>query len=338
MVEYPITGPDTASGRTEWPVYSLFGIHLASDFRFTSRLLPAAAVPDVTFTCLQATGSARAGGNLTPIYASPYRTDGDESAFCVYRADQSDLLRFTGVADFQVEVQRITCHLLDAARDYLVEICLLGPVLSFWLERQGIPALHASSVAIGDRAVAFLSLRGNGKSTIAATMMQDGYPLLADDILPVEERHGTFVGRPSYPQMRLWPGEASYFLGGYHDLERVHPAHSKRRVPVGPQGFGSFCDSPHTLACLYVAERSSSMREGAEIEITPVSPRDAVIELVRHSFSAPIVEAAGLQPRRLNFFARMAQQVPTRRILYPSGLQHLSRIRKAILQDLSCFS
>ena len=48
-----------------------------------------------------------------------------------------------------------------------------------------------------------------------------------------------------------------------------------------------------------------------------------MIELIRHSFSAHQVEAAGLAPQRLNFFARLAQKVPMRRLIYPADFEHL---------------
>ena len=70
----------------------------------------------------------------------------------------------------------------------------------------------------------------------------------------------------------------------------------------------------------------------------PVSPRDAVIELVRHSFAASIVESLRLQPQRLDFFAQLVQQVPMRWLIYPSGFEHLPRVREAILENLKTLS
>jgi hypothetical protein len=109
----------------------------------------------------------------------------------------------------------------------------LATVLSFYLQRQGLLVLHASTVVIDDRAVAFLSHKFSGKSTIAAALVKSGHPLLTDDILTIEERDGILIGRPGYPQMRLWPEEANNFVGHYKDLERVLPDLSKRCVPVG---------------------------------------------------------------------------------------------------------
>ena len=319
-------------------IYRLFGLALDSDFPFANRLTPAVGAPDLTFTCVPSAPLPGDWEQTTPAYASPYRTDSDESTAYLYRLDGCDVLRFTRVADFYLWPDRIVCHLLDPAYDYLVEIRLLGPVLSFWLERRGIPALHTAAVVVEGRAVGFLSANSGGKSSLAATMMQAGYPLLTDDILPVEHSHGAFVGRAGYPQMRLWPDEARYFLGHHEGLERVHPAYSKRRVLVGTDGFGAFCDVSQPLACLYLPERRDSAEAGMEIGITPVSPRDAVIELVRHSFTPRVVEAIGLQAQRLDFFAQMVQQVPMRRLVYPSGFAHLPRVRDAILEDLQTLS
>ena len=68
------------------------------------------------------------------------------------------------------------------------------------------------------------------------------------------------------------------------------------------------------------------------VEIQDVSPRDAVIELVRHSFSPRLVEAAGLGVRRLDFFVRLATQVPVRRLRYPSGFDRLPAVVERVLQ------
>jgi hypothetical protein len=214
----------------------------------------------------------------------------------------------------------------------MVEIHLLGSVFSFWLEREEIPALHASAVVAGERAVAFLSTSHGGKSSLAAALMQAGCPLLTDDLLPLEFRGGTLVGRPGYPQMRLWPEEARCFLGYAEGLERVHPDYAKRRVPIGTGGFGTFADSPHPLTCIYLPERRDVGE--TKVEILPVAPPDALMTLLRHSFTPRIVAAIGLQPQRLDFFSQLVRDVPLRRLVYPSGRQHLGWVREALLEDM----
>ena len=135
--------------------------------------------------------------------------------------------------------------------------------------------------------------------------------------------------------MRFWPDEAQFFLGHYADLEVVHPDYSKRRTWVGHGGFGKFCDMSGPIACLYLPERYMPTNGETDIRIIPVSPRDAAMELVRHSFIATIVEADEMQPDRLDFIAELVQSVPVRRVTYPSGLNNLSYVRSRILEDLN---
>jgi hypothetical protein len=216
----------------------------------------------------------------------------------------------------------------------LLEIHFFATVISVWLERKGIPVLHASAVLANQRAIAFLASSTCGKSSLAAAWVQAGYPLLTDDILPMRENNGRFLGFPGHPQIRLWPDLAQHFLGQVENLERVHPLMDKRCIPVGEGSFGNYCGQPLPIACFYLPERQG-YRNHPDIEITPLSPRDSVIELVRHSFASRSVEALGYQPRRLEFFAHLARQVPMRRLVYPSGYEHLPAVLQAVLDDLA---
>jgi hypothetical protein len=323
-------------GSKEWPRYQIFGIKMASDYAFANRLDRASGVPDIAFCCIDKPSAAvdLDWHNLRPTYASQRFADNGESRVSIYRPKECDVIHFAEIADFYLWPDGIISHLLDPSYRYLVEIRLLGEVFSIWLELHGMPALHASAIvknSNGGKAAAFLSTNKGGKSVLAATLMQEGHSLLTDDILAVEERGSNFLGRPGYPQMRMWPSEAEHFLGHYQDLEIVHPRYSKRRVPVGPDGLGSFHGDAAPLAILYLPHR---LQSPTDIEIEPISPKNAVIELIRNSFSARIVEALGLSMLRMSFFSRLAMRVPMRRLVYPSGFQHLPKVREAIIADL----
>lgn len=196
--------------------------------------------------------------------------------------------------------------------------------MSYWFERRGLPTLHASAVAVNGHAVAFVSRHGGGKTGLAAAMVQAGFPLLTDDLLVLEEREGRWEARPAYPEMRMWPDEAAHFAGPPEALPLVQADSEKRRVAIGNGGLGSFLDASAPLACVYLASRRPE-RDG-DIEIQPVSRGEALIELVRHSFSPRLVEAAGLQPARLDRLARLVRAVPVRRLVYPSGFDRLPEV------------
>lgn len=315
--------------------YRAFGLNLSSVYPFTSRLATGLGPAELSFACsLTAPPDVPPIAGLTPVFASPETTPLGESIASFFQLARRELLRFARLADFYVGADRIDCHLLDPRYDFLVELRLLGPVLAYWLERAALPVLHASAVAVDGRAAAFLAGSAGGKSSLAAALVAAGHPLVSDDLVAVEVgSRGSFFARPSYPEMRLWPETARRFVDDPGRLLPLHPGSAKRRVPVGLDGFGASVDEAQPLARVYLPERSGSGGAGS-VRFTPLSPRDALIELVRGSFVSRLAVAAGWQDRRLEIFARLAERVVVKRLLYPDGFDHLPRVRDAILADL----
>lgn len=238
-------------------------------------------------------------------------------------------LRFKDVVDFCCDSDTISYHLSAPGHAYAVELWLLGTVFTLWNELRGVPALHTAAVAVDDRAVGFLASNKGGKSSLAAAFMQAGYPLLTDDILMVEQRGGDIVGQPSYPQMRMWPDQARHFLGSEEALPLVVPHLTKRRVPVGPGGFGTFRGKSASISHLFLPTRSP---EVSEVELERLSPQETLIELLRHSFLPNTVVRLGLAERRLPILMVLAQQVHLYRMRYPTGVEFLPGIVDTILR------
>ncbi len=289
---------------------------------------------DLTFTCLETAPEAACWDDSAPVYASPHCLDDGSSWLRLYRGIGFEVLEIAGVARYFVGPERVFCHLLSPAGAELVQVYLLGPVMAFWLERAGVPALHAAGVSVDGRAIGLLSFSTGGKSTLAAGLLERGHALLADDILSLETRGDIFLARPAFPSLRLWPVEASHWIQRWEDLEQVTHKAGKRHVPVGPQGLGAFCASARPLACLYLPRRREAGAAGKEVAIDSMPRRGAVIELLRHSFAARLVEPLGLSASRLDLFARLVGKVPVRRLDYPSGLDELPRVSQALERDL----
>jgi hypothetical protein len=70
------------------------------------------------------------------------------------------------------------------------------------------------------------------------------------------------------------------------------------------------------------------------VTVEPLAAREAFVALVSHTRN--IAETA---PRRmqtqLDVCARLANHVPVRRLVYPSGFARLETVRRAILEDLA---
>jgi hypothetical protein len=328
----PIMPKQPALNCPQLQLHRLFGFTLGSDFPFASCLGQGGPPPADLVFLFEAAAEAAFGDC---VYQSRSRTAEGASTFSLHRSPDHEVLSFPQAADFHLWPDRIVARPRTPEPSPLVEIHLLGPVFSYWLERRGLVTLHASAVTVGQQIAAFVSTHGGGKTGLAASLVQAGHPLLSDDLLPLEERDGLFLGRPGYPQMRMWPDEAAHFLGRSEDLPLVHPDLTKRRVAIGsggPGGFGTFHGEAAPLSCLYLLDRQPD--GDAPIEIREVSPRDALIELLRHSFTPLLVEAAGLQPARFDLLSRLVLQVPVKRLSYPSGFDRLPRVAEAVRRDL----
>jgi hypothetical protein len=312
------------SSASALPCRRLFGLSVSGNFPVRAQLLLGAPPADLLLTVASPFPPRDHPASL-PLYSSVVRDEAGESLGLLYRSPEGELLRFSGAGDFHLGRNGI-CFTPNGEED-LAELRLLGPVFSYWFERRGFPTLHASAVALDGRAVAFLSRHGGGKSGLAAALVRAGYSLLADDLVVLEEREERWEVRPAYPEMRMWPDEASHFVGPPEGLPLVQKDSEKRRVAVGG-GFGAFLDSSTPLFCIYLAARRAETHGGVEIQLVPRS--EALIELVRHSFSPRLVEAAGLQPARLDRLARLVRSVPVRRLFYPSGFERLPEIAEIL--------
>ncbi|MEF8797069.1 MAG: hypothetical protein V5A48_11490, partial [Salinivenus sp.] len=152
--------------------------------------------------------------------------------------------------------------------------------------------------------------------------------LLTDDILVLDPERETVVGRPSYPQMRMWPEQARHFVGDRTEaLPRVVPHLSKRRVPVGPEGFGTFRDTAAPLTHLFLPEYRSDVED---VRIDPLPPQEAVAALLQHAFLPNTVEDLGLADRRLPVLTALADQAQVARLVYPEGAEHLPAVAETL--------
>lgn len=313
-------------------VYSLYGLHFSCSQELSAPVLRSLAAPSLQVT----TGPDSLPGDWAApevVYQSEFRDEVGHPAVSLYRAPAGLRLHFPRAGDFYLADQRIHCRPLPQGDPRLAEIYLLGTVLAWWREAQGVPVLHAAAVGIDDGAAAFLASNRGGKTSLAASLVREGAELLTDDLLAVEATASGWIGHSGYPQFRMWPDQARHFTRDPNDLALVHPSLEKRLVPLGQRG-GTFHSGPLPLRAFYLPERRPEGEHDPEIRIAAAPPSARLMELVRHSFLARMVEAAGLQPARLPRLATLAAQLPVRTLSYPSGVEHLPAVTAAIRADL----
>lgn len=205
---------------------------------------------------------------------------------------------------------------------------LLGPILGFVLRLRGITCLHASAVAVGDRAIALLGPEGAGKSTTAAAFSRMGYPVLADDIVALSERGETVRVQPAYPQLRLWPESVALLYGAVDALPLLTPTWDKRALDLTQNGC-RFEQRPLPLAAIYVlAERSPD----PEPLIDGLQGRESLMTLLANTYVGYLLDAT-MRGREFESLGRLVSRVPVRRVVPSTDPAQVSRLCDRVVDD-----
>ncbi len=189
-------------------------------------------------------------------------------------------------------------------------------------------------MAIDDKAVLFSAYNHSGKSSLAASCLQAGHALLADDYAAIELLNQSYVVQPGYPLMRMWFDQAEYFIGNYNHLEDVHANYSKKLVPIGDQGFGRFCIDACHLSVIYIPQRRLTDDPDTAISIKSLPKTTAVTTLIRSGIVSSYRRWLPFHLHNLQQLSKLVNVTPVRQVTYPSGYDLLPVVRDAILADI----
>ncbi|MBI4638603.1 MAG: hypothetical protein HY727_19875 [Candidatus Rokubacteria bacterium] len=307
-------------------VYEVYGLRFRSSIPLASLRATERRYADAALLHGSPARFARVWSRLAP---------GAESGQWFHHAllpDGARYLRWSGLAEFLVGAggRTVHCHpLAEAAFPTAFETYLLGQVLSFVLIARGIEPLHATTVVVGDEAIAFVGDCGYGKSTLGAAFLQAGDRLLTDDLLVVKREKGRFLASPGPPRVKLFPETAAALLGNGVRGEPMNALTPKLVIPLAPEA-----RAPRAvpLRAIYVLT-PPSRRPLQRIVIRPLPPRRAFVELTRNTFNAIVSDPRRLA-RQFDVAARLSAAIPVRALGMPRGLERLSEVRETILSDL----
>jgi hypothetical protein len=187
------------------------------------------------------------------------------------------------------------------------ERLVLAQVLPLAAVLRGMDVLHASAVALGGRAVAFLGPSNVGKTTLASRIVARGARLVTDDVLAVDldgaavtAHRGGAVARVDPAELRsLTPDERAALGPVRARAEKWHvvPPLAPERLP---------------LALTYHLVRPSA---ATGVEIVPVRPYDPAL-LLGSAFLPYLSDPARLR-RQLDVCAAVAASTPLHQVRVP---------------------
>jgi hypothetical protein len=175
---------------------------------------------------------------------------------------------------------------------------ILGPALVLALALNQKWSLHASAVQINGQNIAFLGESGQGKSTLAAYLDNQGMQRIADDILPVQQSATGIDALPHFPQLKL-PADAQ---PGLYFPERL------------------------ALHKLFLLE-SADERDEPALNLLP--PNNAIQVPLRHTAGTRLF-TADLLKKHLGFSAFLARHIPIYTLIYPHRRDALPVVKKLL--------
>jgi hypothetical protein len=258
-------------------------------------------------------------------------SDSGDAWLSFAKVEGNYLLRFPELADFLVSVDGNSIHCfpepdipLDTIRHLLID-----QVVPLLLSQLGTIALHASAVVLDDGAVAFLGKTGLGKSSLTASFCDRGFRLLTDDCLALKKQGEQLIAIPSYRGVRLWPEMVSSVFQATPTLAPLAHYTDKQRV-VPSNGHLEFCADPIPLKRVYVLATPDETDNTNQITITPLTKREALMELVNQTFRLDINDRAKLS-KEFHWLAWAADLPIYYRLAFPRDLTLLPALLEAIL-------
>ena len=244
-------------------------------------------------------------------YIAEYKSACGEPVLRVFRVLDGRYFRFCYADETQFVIDNAGTEVWAAWREPLTledtATYLLGPVMGFVMLLRGVVCLHASAVAIGNEAIAFLGPAGAGKSTTAAAFAERGYNVLAEDVVTLDDRGDRFLVRPGYPCIRLWPAAVKALYGSESHLPKLTPNWDKCYLDLSD----NFQHEPLRLAAIY--QLGERRHEPAAPYVQALDRADALMSLVANTYATKLMDKQ-MRAREFELLTRLVNHVPLRRV------------------------
>ena len=312
--------------------YAAFGLSVDSELTLPPLRSPpdgGTGDPDVTVTCGPVTGPTADRGNNRHRYV-----DDDEFSLSY------------GVCDATVrDGTDIHVDPAPGAPVAALRRLVVGPLFNYLLHQRGHLVIHASTVRIGDGAVAFVGDSGDGKSTTATAFLAAGHRVLSDDVAAISLDGGAPTVQPGYPAVKLAPDALEALTPPGPDPADADsdgsidvPAATDALAPVldggadRPRRFHRVSDdwepTPVPLAGVYLLE------DGRNVEVLSLPPGRQCMALVEGTYTRGAFGLSGAAPTNFARCGSVADAVPVRRLRRPRQLGALPDLVDAVVRDL----
>lgn len=208
------------------------------------------------------------------------------------------------------EGKRIVVSPLIGAEEDKIRLYILGTCMGAVLIQKKILPLHGSAIAINGKAYAFIGDSGAGKSTLAAAMINKGYLLMSDDVIPVSlSKENIPYVTPTYPQQKLWQESLNHFGMETVQYRSLFERETKFAVPVNT----NFTTKPLPLAGVF----ELVIANNKNVVIQKVESLERFRTVYNHTFRNFLISRLGLQDWHFLESARILNQIKMYKLQRP---------------------
>jgi len=288
--------------------YTVFGLTLQSDI-VLPELFSAGpgAMPDVTvrYGAVDPDTLGEAARVGPQLWVSPERF----------------ILEIPRVARFEVaqgtEIRVDPAPGVDAES---VRLFLLGSAFGALLFQRGHLVLHGNAIKIDGRCMICVGASGAGKSTLAAAFARRGYPVLADDVVPVDANAAAL---PGLPRIKLWQDAAEWLGIETAGLRRIRPDMAKFNMPLAEDDRA--VSAPAPIRWIYILGQDVTLED---VRIVPIHGMARFGPLRNNTYRVRYLQGMKLGPVHLERCGALAGQVHLARVTRPdvAGPEQAARV------------
>ena len=219
---------------------------------------------------------------------------------------------------FLMEIEGVARYLVEGGRDVTVAplggddadvaAFLANTPFTVLLQQRGLLTLHGASVATDQGAVLLLGGSGIGKSSLAAALVERGFPLIADDVAGIAIADERVMVLPASTSLRLWADTLEQMRWRGRGESKMRRGVEKYLVAAERS-----CAEPMPVRTAFVLTVSASNAIGIE----PVSERDALSLLWSNTHRRYAMAAIGKGRTRFCAVAAMARRTPVALVTRP---------------------
>jgi len=262
---------------------------------------------------------------------TPARLDNAHYSNPIYSIDQSTiLLTIENCARYLIHNGRkIIIEPFRQADSNSVRNFLLGPALSLLFHQRKLLTVNASAMIIDGMGVLFIGNSGTGKSTMAASLQQQGFLPMGDTLVTLNTgADGSILVHSGLPHLKLWSDSLNALQLDQQQLAPVRTELNKFIYPLK-----EITAMPVPLARIYQLTEDRLDLDAMRFErANPLESMTLFSHNISHSGLMPHM---GLTQQRFQYASAVIKKTPVFRFFRPWNLEQLKPTVDALLQHMT---